>query len=457
MAAIALNPWNLVCARADWQRLNDHLFPGDGDEHGAVLACGVLDDGATRRLLVREVHLAQDRTDYVPGKAGYRALTTDFIVKHIDACAREKLAYLAVHNHGGSDAVAFSSTDLASHERGYPALLDITEGGPVGALVLARNAVAGDIWERTGRAAVAETIVLGPNRTRIFPQPPRAPAAARAQHHRQTLLFGDVGQALLSQLRIGIVGLGGAGSLICQALVHLGVGELVLVDDDVIDETNLSRIAGSLPTDIGHAKVLVAKRLASWIRPGHVRVRTYKESVTAPDAALALAACDAIFLAADSMQARHVVNAICMQYLVPGFQVGAKVTSTAGGTVSDAYAVSRVLGPLGLCMWCHELILRDQLALEALTPEERRRARYVDEVPAPSVITMNMMASSYALNDFLFSFVGLHGAEGLGPRWYHFLAREPVVEGAPATPHACSECAGRKAFGSRRGLPVAVR
>lgn len=457
MASIALKPWTVVFTRADWLRLNEHLFPGDDDEHGAVLVCGVQDDGSTRRLLVRDVHVAKDGVDYVPGKTGYRALTADFVVKHIDICAREKLAYLAVHNHSGSNAVAFSPTDLDSHERGYPALLDITDGGPIGALVLARNAVAGDIWESAGRAIVAETIVLGANRTRIFPQPPRAPAAASASHHRQTLLFGDVGQAMLSQLRIGIVGLGGSGSLICQALVHLGVGELVLVDNDFVDETNLSRIAGSLPTDVGQAKVLVAKRLANWVRPGDIRVHTYRESVSAPDAALALTRCDAIFLAADSMQARHVVNAVCHQFLVPGFQVGAKVTSDADGSVSDAFSVGRVVGPAGLCMWCDDLILRDQLALEALTPEERRRARYVDEVPAPSVMTMNMMAASLALNDFLFSFVGLHSVNGLTPRRYHFLTREPVVESAGKTPRSCSECTGRRALGSRKSLPVAAR
>jgi hypothetical protein len=48
-----------------------------------------------------------------------------------------------VHNHGGDDAVGFSNDDLASHERGYPALLDIlADDRPVGALVVAPRAVA---------------------------------------------------------------------------------------------------------------------------------------------------------------------------------------------------------------------------------------------------------------------------------------------------------------------------
>ena len=60
---------------------------------------------------------------------------------------------------------AFSADDLASHERGYPALLDITKGGPVGALVFAKKAVAGDIWTSQGRIALSHATVIGAQMT----------------------------------------------------------------------------------------------------------------------------------------------------------------------------------------------------------------------------------------------------------------------------------------------------
>ena len=52
-----------------------HLFPGDRDEHGAVIAAGYsrTSDGRIR-LLARTLHLAKDGVDYVPGKRGYRML-----------------------------------------------------------------------------------------------------------------------------------------------------------------------------------------------------------------------------------------------------------------------------------------------------------------------------------------------------------------------------------------------
>jgi len=67
------------------------------------------------------------------------------------ACREEKPAYLNAHNHGGTNRVDFSANDLRSHERGYPALLDIAGKLPVGALVLAHDAVAGDTWLPDGR------------------------------------------------------------------------------------------------------------------------------------------------------------------------------------------------------------------------------------------------------------------------------------------------------------------
>jgi hypothetical protein len=140
-----------------FEELTTHLFPGDGDEHEAVIIAGLCETGHEVRLLAREIVIAKDGIDYVPGTRGHRALTADFVSRISHRCAQEELGYFAVLCHGGDDCVDFSPTDLESHRRGYPALLDITNGGPVGALVFARNAVAGSIWttKRVSRSKVS--------------------------------------------------------------------------------------------------------------------------------------------------------------------------------------------------------------------------------------------------------------------------------------------------------------
>ena len=89
-------------------RLMPHLFPGDLDEHGAVITAGISRSARGTRLLARELFLARDGVDYVPGQHGYRCLTTDFVMRVSDHCDNENLCYFAVHNHRGDVRVAFS-------------------------------------------------------------------------------------------------------------------------------------------------------------------------------------------------------------------------------------------------------------------------------------------------------------------------------------------------------------
>ena len=70
--------------------------------------------------------------------------------------------------------------------------------------------------------------------------------AAGTDHlERQARLFGPSFNPLLRGLRIAVVGLGGTGSAVAMLLARLGVGHLLLIDDDIVETTNLNRIHGS--------------------------------------------------------------------------------------------------------------------------------------------------------------------------------------------------------------------
>lgn len=109
MAQKSINePVSLTIDEPQFQRLHQHLFPGDGDEHGAIIVTGIVQTSRGARLLTREVYLARDGIEFVPGTRGYRALTPEFIARISDMCAAQNLCYLAVHCHGGDDRVEFS-------------------------------------------------------------------------------------------------------------------------------------------------------------------------------------------------------------------------------------------------------------------------------------------------------------------------------------------------------------
>ncbi len=411
-------PWTLVIDDVLFDELTHHLFRDDDDEHGAVIAAGVATTDRGTRLLARELFLAHDGVDFVPGRRGYRMLTPQFVRDRIAYCRDNNLTYLAVHNHGGADAVGFSATDLASHERGYPALLDIS-GRPVGALVLATNAIAGDIWTPDRRRrGLGETIVVGRSIGRLHREPPAPPPKADHTYDRQARWFGDRGQHLLGQMKVGVIGAGGVGLPLTTMLARLGVGTLVVVDPDRVDQTNLPRLdatrfdalvplrrLGGLGERVANRfstrKTRLARRAARRANPD-INFIGIPKNVIEPAAAAQLVDCDFLFLAADSQQARMVFNAVAHQYLIPGIQLGTRIdVDRDSGAVTDIRTNIRLVLPRSGCLRCNKLISPSRLQDESLGVVERERNRYIDDVPAPSVTTFNTFAAAQAANDFL--------------------------------------------------------
>lgn len=425
--------WSLTLPPKMAKVLFSHLF-GDGEEHGAVILAAEVQGPRGPRLLARHLVLAVDGVDYVEGTVGYRALTASFVRDNILRAGEEQLAYLAVHNHGGHQSVRFSRTDLNSHERGYPALRAIT-GHPVGAVVFAPAAAAGDLWLPSGdRAELAEVVIPGNNLVRLQPKPTK-PATTDPAWDRQTRLFGDRGQQNLSRLRVAIVGAGGAGSLITEFVARMGVGSLVLVDPDHVDETNLPRLVGAERADVGQLKVDVAARNATRANP-RVVVERHATNLHEQPALGAVEKCDWIFLAADTNAARHYTNKLVQQQLIPATQVGVKVRVADGGGVGQVHAVTRLLLPGHGCLWCNQLINRTDLAIEMLPDAERRQAEYVPGVPAPSVMALNGLAAAEAANHFMLATACLHTSEEVVDLRYRPRAREHDV----ITPRQSDRC-----------------
>ena len=458
-----------------------HLFPGDGDEHGAVISAGVVHTDRGIRLLARDLFLAKEGVDYVPGDYGYRMLTPRFVMEKSRHCREQKLAYLAIHNHSGSESVGFSKVDFDSHERGYPALVDILNGQPVGALVFAKRAVAGDLWLSSGeRAELQEGRVIGGCIERLYPSPPPAPPGADLTYDRQSRLFGDRGQSLLHGAKVGIIGAGGVGSLLVLYMARLGVGHLVVVDPDRIDITNLPRVPGATRFDartwltadgrpkwlrkfgrqISAPKVNIMRRIARRANRD-IQFEGIVGDVVDDAVAMRFRDCDFLFLAADSQQSRLVFNALVHQYLIPGIQVGSKIdVDEASGNVDDVFSIVRPVIPDSGCLWCAKLINPTRLEQEAHPQKEREQQRYIEEVPAPSVVTLNGIGASHVANEFLFSWTGLRYPVS-DEQYLRYQPRErKAMMLNPLREKGCRECGmemeSRRARGDSEELPTTM-
>lgn len=84
---------------------------------------------------------------------------------------------------------------------------------------------------------------------------------------RTALLVGEEGLARLQSACVMIVGLGGVGSYAVEAIARAGVGHIILVDDDVIEESNINRQLLALHSTIGMAKAAAAAARVEDINP----------------------------------------------------------------------------------------------------------------------------------------------------------------------------------------------
>ncbi len=85
--------------------------------------------------------------------------------------------------------------------------------------------------------------------------------------HRTRLLFGDAGIEKLKKSTVMVVGCGAVGSFAIEALARSGVGHLVVVDFDTVEESNINRQLFALTSTVGAAKVDVAAARVRDINP----------------------------------------------------------------------------------------------------------------------------------------------------------------------------------------------
>lgn len=143
-----------------------------------------------------------------------------------------------------------------------------------------------------------------------------APERARTARHGSLAAIGDEGQRRLAAAHVAIVGAGGLGSPTILALAAAGVGTITVIDDDVVDLSNLQRQIIHRRSDIGAAKVVSAVRVAAELSP-ETRVRAIRERVTPDSAQRLLSGAHVVIDGSDTFETRTVVAAACEALGVP--------------------------------------------------------------------------------------------------------------------------------------------
>ena len=126
---------------------------------------------------------------------------------------------------------------------------------------------------------------------------------------------------------------------------------------------------------------------------------------------------------------------------------GGQGVNDPSGAIQDVFSVIRRLVPGETCLWCNELINPTRLAEEAASQEQQAAQRYVEDVPAPSVITLNAVACAHAVDQYLFTSLGLR-EQSNDIHWLKFQPSTDCLKlQKPRRDPHCSECQGRLGAG----------
>jgi molybdopterin-synthase adenylyltransferase len=189
---------------------------------------------------------------------------------------------------------------------------------------------------------------------------------------RQAAAFGQPFVDKLRSLRVGVVGAGGTGSPTVTLLARAGVGEIVVIDQDRLEGSNLNRVRGAGIADINKNKARILQDFISSLQLP-TKISAIESLVDEDPIAIdALSSCDVIFGCTDDQIGREVLNTALYVYAQPYIDVG------LGGQISEdkeGYPclryhygrVSTVLPEIGECLFCQGVIkdvwIRHQYAL----------------------------------------------------------------------------------------------
>ena len=418
---------DLALHEAHEDRLRLLLARSDGAEAAAYVLLGLSEiardpwTGRRRLRLVSHEVVPIPEGDMISADRKHVTWSTGGFVALIARAKREGLVPAIVHSHPGG-APEFSEQDDANEPELYRIVANRNGPGmPLASLLLSGEACwSGRLWLDQGRPIPFDHVTLVGHRFRRTWASGQDVAVDDA-FDRQVRMFGPEANALLREMRIGVVGCGGTGSAVAMLLARLGVGMLALFDEDIVEASNLNRLHGATRADADamQRKVDAVTRSIAAMGLG-VRAVPIPHWVDHPDARDALKACDVIFGCTDDHGGRMLLDRYARFYGKPVIDVGLAIEPRAEGGFADMSARVTVLTHGAPCLACRGVVDGQMAAEEALRradPSEhdrRKREAYVrgGGDPAPAVVTATTQAAAMAVDELLQGITDFRGEDG---------------------------------------------
>ena len=381
---------------------------------GVLLASVVHTTDGNLRLLGREIHWVEPSA-YARREADSLSIASHGYVAALSRAEQIGATALWLHTHPGMDSSPAPSWHDKEVDRQIADLFRLRTGCTYyGALILSPRfgglTFTGHLDSDDGSTIPVERFWIVGDRFRLFRSLALEPSGLAPMFDRNVRAFGAATQQTLGDLRIGIVGCGGTGSVIAEQLLRLGVRQLTLVDPDELSASNVSRVYGSTPSDVNKAKVDVLADHLIRIAPD-ASVERVRGMITTQSIAKRLLGCDVVFGCTDDNAGRLVLSRASVYFLLPVIDCGVLLTSAEDGTLTGIDGRVTTLIPGQACLVCRGRIDIRRAASELLTPEERVRLADEGYAPAlggiePAVVTFTTATGAIAVSELLERLIG---------------------------------------------------
>ena len=335
--------------------------------------------------------------------------STQRLIPLLEEASKRDLAILKIHSHPGGYP-QFSETDDVSDKDVFNSVFGWTDSAFPHA-----SAVMLPTGRMFGRAILPDSsfqdldsiMVPGDDLHFWVPEGVIRPPSF-VQRHVQ--LFGAGTIRRLREMSAAVIGCSGTGSPVVEQLARLGIGRLVLVDPDRVEEKNLNRILNASREDayLHRLKVEVMARAIARMGFG-TEVEIIPEDLATPRAVKAVAECDVVFGCMDGVEGRHLLNRLVAFYVLPYFDLGVKLEADGNGGIDEACGAVHYIRPDGSTLQDRGVYSTEQLRAAGLLRtdpkayREQLKAGYIHGVreDRPAVISINMQMASTAVNEFL--------------------------------------------------------
>jgi proteasome lid subunit RPN8/RPN11 len=421
-------------------------------ECAAVLLARLVNAGAEARLLGRSLHWVPQAA-YNEQSPHHMLIRSEGYVAALGAAESDGAVPIWFHTHPGEAGVPLPSKHDRQVDREIGDLFQLRSGTGTYATVIAsprgENFVfSGEVTPEGKPSAPIDRAWIVGERWRLVQSFARQPSALDEIFDRNVRAFGPNIQDVLGDLRVAIVGAGGTGSAVAEQLVRLGVRHLLLIDNDALSASNLTRVYGSTAQDVGQPKVEVLRSHLTRIAPD-LHCSTIMGMATVKSAAKGLRAVDLVFGCTDDNAGRLVLSRLSTFLLTPVIDVGVLLSSDRQGTLTGIDGRTTTLTPGAACLVCRNRVDMARAAAEMRTPEERQRLADEGYAPAlgqvePAVVAFTTAVAAAAVNEMLDRLIGYGPAERPTETLLRLHEREISTNRAmPRDGHYCHPARGK--------------